>query len=75
MEEWYEGTAYQPKMRNKTAEWLEPCDSKGSSTVLKGRGHRKVPELPSRETAIVAAVREMYNDAERWGCASEDFGP
>ena len=26
--------------------WLEPCDGKLSRTVLRGRGHRKVPKLP-----------------------------
>ena len=29
-----------------TVGWLEPYDGKLSRTVLRGRGHRKVPELP-----------------------------
>ena len=44
--EWYKDATSQSRMRNRTVEWLEPCDPKGSRTVLRGRGHRKVPELP-----------------------------
>ena len=32
--------------------WLEPCDGKLSRTVLRGRGHRKVPKLPGGKCCI-----------------------
>ena len=38
--------------RDNWSRWLEPCDGKLSRTVLRGRGHRKVPKLPGQYSDI-----------------------
>ena len=40
-------------MKNTTVEWLELHNGKLLRAVLRGRGHRKVPELPSQDNVTM----------------------
>ncbi|CAM3815177.1 hypothetical protein ALPO108162_07225 [Alicyclobacillus pomorum] len=52
MDEWFGRKGMYQRMRNdKSAGWLELHNGKLLRAVLRGRGHRKVPELPGGKSA------------------------